>query len=199
MGRPHSHVTLGAAAFLDRDGVVNRAHVRNGRPYSPVSPAELEILPDVPETIRALSAAGLRVIVATNQPDVATGKQRRQVVEAMHRRLLRELAIDDIRVCYHVDADCCDCRKPKPGMLFAAAREWRVDLGRSFMVGDRWRDIAAGRAAGCTTFLVDRGYDEERPAEAPDYTVASLAEAGRIILALLARRGEEGKAPCPIS
>jgi D-glycero-D-manno-heptose 1,7-bisphosphate phosphatase len=172
---------LNRAAFLDRDGVINRAVVRDGRPYPPASVAELEVLPGVAEAIASLRLAGYRIIVVTNQPDVATGLQRREVVEAMHERLRAELAVDDIRVCYHVDRDECSCRKPKPGMLLAAAADWSLDLPRCVMVGDRWRDIGAGRAAGCRTILVGDGYGETL-AETPDAVAGSLLEASLLIL-----------------
>jgi D-glycero-D-manno-heptose 1,7-bisphosphate phosphatase len=133
------------------------------------------------EGIAVLKAAGFRTIVVTNQPDVGAGRQTRHAVECIHRYLREQLALDDIRVCYHVDGDACACRKPKPGMLLGAAAEWCVDLSRSFMVGDRWRDIDAGRAAGCRTVLVGRGY-EERPAEGFDVHVPSLYEASRWIV-----------------
>lgn len=174
--------------FLDRDGVINRSVVRGGKPYPPPSLEEMQILPGVGPALASLRAAGLLNIVVTNQPDVASGVQRREVVEAMHAQLSRTLAIDDIRVCYHTEADACECRKPKPGMLIDAAREHTVDLQASFMVGDRWRDIDAGEAAGCTTFFIDYGYDERRPAS-QDYTVASLFEASSIILTRLAENG----------
>jgi D-glycero-D-manno-heptose 1,7-bisphosphate phosphatase len=169
------------AVFLDRDGVINQSVVRDGKPYPPGSLHEMTILPGVDHALRSLRAAGLLNIVVTNQPDVATGAQRREVVEAMHARLRESLAIDDIRVCYHAQADHCACRKPKPGMLLEAARDHAVDLSASFMVGDRWRDVEAGQAAGCTTFFIDYGYAERRP-ETQDFVVHSLAEASSIIL-----------------
>lgn len=170
------------AVFLDRDGVLNRSIVRDGKPYPPESVAEMEILPEVGDALASLRNAGFLNIVVTNQPDVGTGKQRPEMVEAMHRRLRSELALDDIKVCYHSDADGCDCRKPKPGMLLQAAREFGIDLEQSFMVGDRWRDVAAGQAAGCTTFFIDYHYREKRP-EPPYLAVKSLAEAGALVLA----------------
>ena len=169
------------AAFLDRDGVINRALVRDGRPYAPVSLAEFELLDGVPEAIQELRAAGFRIIVVTNQPDVATGVQRREAVEEIHAHLLARLGVDAIKACFHVDADHCACRKPKPGMLLEAAAEWHVDLSQSYMIGDRWRDVEAGHAAGCRTILVGDGYGE-RPAR-PDAVADSLREAVRLILA----------------
>jgi D-glycero-D-manno-heptose 1,7-bisphosphate phosphatase len=168
--------------FLDRDGVLNGVVLSQGRPYPPASLDDFAILPGVPQAVHALRDAGFRLIVVTNQPDVATGRQRREVVEAMHRHLRERLPLDDVKVCYHVDADDCRCRKPRPGMLLEAAREWSLRLEESFLVGDRWRDIAAGKAAGCRTILID-GHYAERRAESPDATVASLLEASRFILA----------------
>lgn len=169
------------AVFLDRDGVINRAVVRDGKPYPPATLAEFELLPGVERAALALRKAGFLIIVVTNQPDVGTGIQRLEVVEAMHDTLRAAGLCDDVKTCYHTDADGCECRKPKPGMLLEAAREWQIDLARSFMVGDRWRDVAAGKAAGCYTFFIDYEYQEQR-ADNPDAVVASLAEASRLIL-----------------
>jgi D-glycero-D-manno-heptose 1,7-bisphosphate phosphatase len=169
------------AVFLDRDGVINRAFVRNGRPYPPDRLEQLELLPGVVEAVASLRAAGFLVVVATNQPDVASGRQRRAVVEAMHERIRSLVPVDAIKVCYHGEADGCGCRKPRPGMILEAAQEWSVDLARSFMVGDRWRDVGAGRAAGCGTILVGDGYGEDFPVP-PDALARSLREAADLIL-----------------
>src|ERR1017187_1809436 len=153
--------TLGAveprrAVFLDRDGVINRAIVRDGKPYPPASLDELEILPGVPEALGLLKAAGFALIVVTNQPDVARGVQRREVVEAINATLGAQLPIDEFRVCYHDDRDQCPCRKPQPGLLTRAPL---YALDRSILVGDRWRDIEAGQRAGVqATILIDYGY-----------------------------------------
>jgi len=170
------------AVFLDRDGVVNRGIVRDGKPYPPSSLDELELLPGVEQAITDLKAAGYLIIIVTNQPDVRTGVQTLDTLKQMHDSLRRWLPIDDIKVCMHIDADNCDCRKPKPGMLNEAARERDICLLDSYMVGDRWRDIEAGQAAGCKTFFVDYQYDERRPDD-PGEIVSGLAEASRIILA----------------
>ena len=166
--------------FLDRDGVLNRAVVRDGLPFPPSNLDEVEILPGVAESLRAFQAAGFAVLVVTNQPDVARGTTTRDFVESVHRHLGAELPIDAFYVCYHDSADGCGCRKPLPGMLHAAAQDWDVDLTRSFMVGDRWRDIEAGSAAGCTTVFIDQAYQELQPT-APDHRVSSLFEALPII------------------
>lgn len=169
------------AVFLDRDGVLNRAVVRNGKPFPPATVEEFEILPGVREALTALNRAGFLLIVATNQPDVASGKQRREVVEAMNRKLREALPLDDIKVCYELDSPTSTRYKPKPGMLLEAAQEWNIDLTRSYMVGDRWRDVGAGRRAGCFTIFIDRGYDEP-VMETPDAVCADLPEAAAFIL-----------------
>jgi D-glycero-D-manno-heptose 1,7-bisphosphate phosphatase len=128
-----------------------------------------------------LKRAGFVLIVVTNQPDVARGAQKQQVVEAMNRELARFMPIDEFCVCYHDDDQNCNCRKPKPGLLVAAARKWSIDLNQSFMLGDRWRDIEAGIAAGCRTVFIDHGYDERKPTHA-DCTTKSLREAAEWVL-----------------
>ncbi len=170
-----------AAVFLDRDGVINRAVVRHGRPYPPDSVEQVEVLPGVGEALVRLKNAGYALVVVTNQPDVARGRQTRAVVEAIHAHLQTVLPIDEFRVCYHDDQDQCACRKPQPGLLTTPAT---YDLTRSMLVGDRWRDIDAGRRAGCrATILVDYGYDEAIPRQ-PDARVGSLSEATEWILTL---------------
>jgi len=161
------------SVFLDRDGVLNRAIVRNGLPYSPSSLDEVEILPGVRKACERLRANGYLLVVVTNQPDVARGLQPLSTVEKIHALLRSRLSLDDIRVCYHDDGDGCDCRKPKPGMLLAAARDLNIDLSRSFMVGDRWRDIEAGRRAGCRTIFIKHGYTEPDP-QRSDFEASSL-------------------------
>jgi D-glycero-D-manno-heptose 1,7-bisphosphate phosphatase len=169
------------AVFLDRDGVLARVILRNGRPSAPTVLEEFEIDPEAVAVLPTLRAAGFLLIVVTNQPDVARGCVRREVVEAMHRLLQATLPLDDVKVCWEVDSPANMRYKPKPGLLLEAAREHGIDLGRSFMVGDRWRDVGAGRAAGCFTVLIDRAYAEPMT-ETPDAVCADLAGAAVIIL-----------------
>ena len=167
--------------------MLNRAVVRNGKPYPPATLAEVEILPDVPGALRALNAANLLLVVVTNQPDVARGTQQREVVESINAKLRAALPLDDVLVCYHDDRDRCECRKPHPGLLRAGAAKHGIDLAASYMVGDRWRDVGAGRGAGCATAWIDRGYTEPWPDGCvPDHTVTSLGEAAQWILARIA-------------
>lgn len=169
------------AVFLDRDGVINRSFIRGGRPYAPTSLADFEVLPRVAESLLELRQHGFLNIVVTNQPDVKTGTQSLNVLQEMHRRLFAGLAIDAIQMCVHTDEDDCSCRKPRPGMLLDAARSFKIDLESSWMVGDRWRDIAAGQAAGCRCLFIDYGYTEAQP-EQPFRSVNSLPAAVTLII-----------------
>jgi len=173
---------LNRAVFLDRDGVVNEAVLREGKPYPPDSADEVEIAPGTAEALARLKALGLPLIVVTNQPDVARGKQTREAVEAIHRRLAETLPIDGFLSCFHDDADGCPCRKPLPGLILEGAARYGADPARSFLVGDRWRDVDAGAAAGCRTVWIDRGYRERGPSDAPDARVGSLGEAAEWIV-----------------
>jgi D-glycero-D-manno-heptose 1,7-bisphosphate phosphatase len=172
------------AIFLDRDGVLNAAIVRDGRPYPPGSPAEMRLLPGVQEACAELKSSGFLLIVITNQPDISRGKISAGEVDEINAALKARLAVDEICVCPHDDADACACRKPKPGLLIAAAQRWNIDLASSFMVGDRWRDIEAGHAAGCRTVFIDYGYSERRPV-APDIVTGTLLAAVPSLIATL--------------
>jgi D-glycero-D-manno-heptose 1,7-bisphosphate phosphatase len=169
------------AVFLDRDGVLNANLERDGRLVAPTRLEDFRLLPGVEGALARLKQAGFFLVVVTNQPDVSSGRTARNVVEAMHAQLRKNLPLDDIKVCYHRDEDQCSCRKPKPGLINEAAQQHGIDLGRSYLVGDRWRDIEAGRQSSCTTILVDTGYPQERPTQ-PDKIVTSLTEAVDFIM-----------------
>jgi D-glycero-D-manno-heptose 1,7-bisphosphate phosphatase len=170
------------AIFLDRDGVLNHVVLCNGKPHPPATAEDLVVMPGVAEGLAQLRAAGFLLLGATNQPDVARGTQRREVVEAMHTRLLRDLPLDEIYVCYD-DDPASPGRKPNPGLLLDAADKYGVDLTGSFMVGDRWRDVGAGQRAGCRTVFLDYGYLERRPDPPADYSAANFTDAVKWILA----------------
>jgi D-glycero-D-manno-heptose 1,7-bisphosphate phosphatase len=169
------------AVFLDRDGVINRALVRDGKPYPPANLSELEVLRGVPAALTLLHEAGFKLIVVTNQPDVARGTTPKAVVEEINHYLASCLPIDEFRTCYHDNGDNCDCRKPLPGALLSAAKQHGLDLSKSYMIGDRWRDTEAGQRAGCQTIFIDYGYAEKQP-ESVNHCVGSLAEAAQIII-----------------
>ena len=170
------------AVFLDRDGVLNQAIVRDGKPYPPANLGELIIAPDAPAALQSLKQAGFLLLVVTNQPDISRGTRAPSVVEAIHQALRQALPLDDFFLCPHDDSDGCACRKPLPGLLLEGAEKYNVDLSRSFMVGDRWRDIEAGAGAGCATVWIDYGYREKRASVEPSATVSSLQAAAAWIL-----------------
>jgi D-glycero-D-manno-heptose 1,7-bisphosphate phosphatase len=174
------------AVFLDRDGVLNRAILRDGKPHPPATLDELRLLAGVRDACRKLREAGFALIVTTNQPDIARGAITAGQVAEINQRLQRYLGLDDIRVCPHDDAAHCACRKPMPGLLMDAARRWNIDLASSFMVGDRWRDVEAGHRAGCQAVFVDHGYRERRP-DGPYLRVRSLREAANWIIQTIHR------------
>jgi D-glycero-D-manno-heptose 1,7-bisphosphate phosphatase len=169
------------AVFLDRDGVLNRPVVRDGKPYAPMTMAELELLPGVEEACAALKRAGFLLVMVTNQPEIERGNVARGMVDSMNDSVARALGLDVVKLCPHDDAQRCQCRKPKPGMLQEVERDFGVDLSSSYLVGDRWRDVAAGQNAGCKTIFIDLGYKEQRPTN-PDFTTSSLAAATQWIL-----------------
>lgn len=164
---------LRPAVFLDRDGVLNEIVMRDGQPASPRTLEQLRLAPDIAAVDR-LAEAGYLLFIATNQPDVARGLIDTGTLDRMFAAIRGRVRIDDVRVCVHEDADGCECRKPKPGMLLDLARHWHVDLARSCMVGDMWRDVAAARAAGCRSVLIRREYNRDA---APDVAVDTLADA----------------------
>jgi D-glycero-D-manno-heptose 1,7-bisphosphate phosphatase len=170
-----------SAVFLDRDGVINEAILRKGKPYPPASLDQLVILPGVLDALSSLRAAGFLLIVVTNQPDVARGSTSKESVDLLNAALKERLPLDAIFTCYHDNADNCDCRKPKPGLLLTAARDFGIDLTCSYMVGDRRCDVEAGQRAGCKTFYIDYGYAEKQP-EFFNFRVSSLQEAALMIL-----------------
>jgi D-glycero-D-manno-heptose 1,7-bisphosphate phosphatase len=167
--------------FLDRDGVINRVYVRDGVTHPPAHAGEFELLPGVAEAAGRLRDAGFALVVVTNQPDVARGTQTRAGIEALNDRVRQALPVLDVLTCFHDTPDRCACRKPKPGLLLEAARRWGLDLPRSFLVGDRWSDVAAGRAAGCRTVLVETPYSGRERCR-PDHCATGLAVAADWIL-----------------
>lgn len=173
------------AAFLDRDGVLAQEIVRDGKAYAPTALEDFRVVPDAAVQVGRLQAAGLACVVFTNQPEVERGLLPVETLEAMHARLLTEVAVDDILVCPHDSDSGCRCRKPSPGMLQTAAERWGVSLPASFVIGDRWRDIEAGRAVGCYTVLLSRPYSECTTADA---AVETLREAVDVVLAQLVAR-----------
>ena len=158
------------AVFLDRDGVLNEVRMKGATASTPRTVAELQILPTAKADLGRLHAAGYLLLVVSNQPDVARGDLSPDAVEEINRALRDALPIDAVYVCPHDTRDGCVCRKPKPGLIHAGAREWEVDLARSWLIGDRWVDLAAAEAAGIDGLLVERpwSWDATSIGEPPD-------------------------------
>lgn len=169
------------AVFLDRDGVVNLAYTRDGKGYPPKDLGELIILPGVRESVKKLKGIGFEVVVVTNQPDISNGNSSYEMVHKLHKQIESLTGLENFYVCPHVENDNCVCRKPMPGLLLKAAKDLKLDLKKSYMVGDRWRDIGAGQRAGCKCLFIDYNYREERPKE-PFVTVVSLLHATELIM-----------------
>ena len=168
------------AIFLDRDGTLNKAFIKNGLPFSPLSFSEFEILPGIKESILRFKKLNFVCLLVTNQPDVSRGKIKKNVVIQMNRLLKSEVKLDDIFVCYHDDLDNCECRKPKPGLLLDAGKKWNINLNKSYMIGDRWKDVQAGINAGCKTIFINNNYKENKEVKA-NFTTDTLLSAVHIL------------------
>ncbi|NBX85324.1 MAG: HAD family hydrolase [Gammaproteobacteria bacterium] len=173
---------INKSIFLDRDGVLNQSIVIDGKPFPPSSLQDLVIPKDVPDALVRLKAAGFYLIGITNQPDVARQKTSKECVLEIHQFLIKKLRLDDILVCLHDDKDGCSCRKPKPGLIFEAAKKYHIDCSQSYMIGDRWKDIEAGYQARCKTILIQNYYNEQSSSIAPNLTTTTLQDAANWII-----------------
>lgn len=158
------------AIFLDRDGVINNNIIESGKPYPPLKLGSVHVIKGMKELIKKWQDEKYLVIVITNQPDVAAHLVTKNKVDKINKFLKNELNFDDIFVCYHGEKDNCNCRKPKIGLFLQAQEKYNIDMKKSWMIGDRWKDIEAGKKAGCKTIYLNYGYDEQRPTE-QDYTI----------------------------
>ena len=168
------------AIFWDRDGVLNKVIMRNGKPSSPWCIEEFEILPDVKRCLEKTKEMGFLNIVFTSQPDISRGLLKTEELEKIHRIISETLLVDEIKFCPHDDKDNCECRKPKPGLIVEAVKKWSIDLDKSYVVGDSWKDIKAGKSAGCKTFLLRREYNKDYK-EDYDFEINSLKQMVEII------------------
>lgn len=168
------------AVFLDKDGVINKVIMRNGKPSSPWRLEEFKFLPNIQKYLKIFKKMGFLNIIFTNQPDVRRGFLKIEDLKKMHRLVREKLSVDDIKVCPHDDRDNCSCRKPKPGLILQAAKKWSIDLKESYVIGDSWKDMGAGKTAGCKTILIRRNYNKDLK-ENYDFEVENLKEAIKII------------------
>jgi len=169
------------AVFLDRDGVINKSRIISGTPTPPRNVEEIEILEGVVEAIGLLKLHHFVPVVVTNQPDVARGIITKEHVESLNNFIGVRTGIEYFYSCLHDDSDSCTCRKPLPGLIYQASTDHNLDVSRSYMVGDRWRDIEAGQSAGCETYFINYSYNEKEP-KLPYVGVSSLLEATEKII-----------------
>ena len=171
---------MNKCVFWDRDGVINEAIIKEGVPTSPLHLKEFVFKPFIREVLKASKRFRYLNIIVTNQPNIARGLTTHKVIQSFHSKISKDLKIDDIFTCFHDDKDGCSCRKPKTGLLEAAAKKYDIDFKASLMVGDRWRDIEAGQRLQCQTIWVDNGYSEPTPSSF-DYKVQSLHDIHAIL------------------
>ena len=141
--------------FIERDGVLNQAAIKGRREVSPRAFREFNLKVEVVPLLNELKAAGLVLIVTTNQPGLSCGSLLLRELDRMHELLCETFPIDDILVCPHGELDRCTCRKPKPGLLIEGARKWDLNLSRSFLISNKWQDAEAAQKAGVTSLLLD--------------------------------------------
>jgi D-glycero-D-manno-heptose 1,7-bisphosphate phosphatase len=177
---------LKPAVFLDRDGVINQVVFRNGQPASPRSLAEFAWIEGIHSAVTQLKSANFSIFVVTNQPDIARNKLEPEVLSQISNTISQSLSVDDIAVCPHDNYHNCDCRKPRPGMLLSLASTWGIDLSQSFIIGDSWKDMAAGKSAGCQTILIEQPYNTGTEAK---FQVADIFAATDLIFSLISQRG----------
>ena len=170
-----------ATVFLDRDGILNHPVMRGGNPFPPPDLAAVKLYSGVKERLSEIQRSGFKLALVTNQPDVARGKTSAGEVEKINKFIKEIYRLDLVETCVHDDSDRCLCRKPKPGLLNIAGKKLNSDFAQSYMVGDRWKDVEAGRLAGCRTIFVNRNYSEKNRSE-PDFEVNSTVEALELIL-----------------
>jgi D-glycero-D-manno-heptose 1,7-bisphosphate phosphatase len=174
-------MTKNKAVFLDRDGVINYAIIKNGKPFSPNTLKEFVLVKDVKKSLDFLINHGFMLIIVTNQPNVARGLTTKDSQEEINNYIHSLLDITDIFACYHDDIDICECRKPKPGLIINAIEKYDIDLKRSFLIGDRWKDIEAAKSIGCRSIFLDNSYQEKQP-KLYTYTTKNLADAVKLII-----------------
>lgn len=160
------------AVFLDRDGVINKVVFRDSeKPSSPWKFEEFELLPNIKEPLEELSLMNCHLFVVSNQPDISRGFIEPGTIEKINAIIYEQFPVQEIAICPHDDHHRCHCRKPKPGMLIDLSKKWGIDLGKSFLIGDNWKDMKAGKVARCTTILIDKPYNQSVEG---DYRVKNL-------------------------
>jgi D-glycero-D-manno-heptose 1,7-bisphosphate phosphatase len=173
-------VNKNKAIFFDRDGVLNKTLLKNGKPYAPRNIKDFKIISDAYSILSYLKSLNYLMFVVTNQPDVGNGYMDKIIVEEMHEMILDQLPIQEIFTCYHSQKDNCSCRKPKTGMLEKAHKKFNLNIKDCFIVGDRFSDIEAGQKFKFQTVMIGTGYGE-KPLAKPDFNIDKLEDLRSII------------------
>ncbi len=167
-----------SAIFFDRDGTIIRSKLsKTRRPIAIKILSECKIFPSAKKIFNKLKKEFL-IFVITNQPDVYRKKNLKKNVIEINNFIKRELPINKIYTCF-CDKKRCKYRKPNIGMLIDASKKYKIDLTKSFVIGDRWRDIKAGKKAKCKTIFINKNYNEKLKNK-PDYTINSLYQLNKI-------------------
>ena len=171
------------AIFLDRDGIINHVvyHKDVNKPSSPWKIEEFKLIKNIKKPLEELTKMGFLLFIISNQPDIARGNVKKGTTEEINKILYEKFPIKEIKFCPHDDRDNCDCRKPKPGMILELSKKWNIDLEKSFLIGDSWKDIEASKKADCTGILVDKEYNKEVDAK---YRVFDLESSVELIKSL---------------
>lgn len=167
-----------AAIFFDRDGVLIDAPIIDMKPTSSQVLKDIKLCKDI-KKICNYYMNKYYLIMVTNQPDASKGINSKKNILEINNFLKKKLNLDSVFVCYSANDKCFD-RKPNPGMILKAQLKYKINLKKSFMIGDRWRDVGAGNKAGCTTIFVDRNYSEKLSYK-PNYSILKLKEIFSII------------------
>jgi len=172
------------AVFLDRDGVINEVvfHKEVNKPSSPWKFEEFEMFLDIKKPLKKLKKLGYYLFIISNQPDISRGFIEEGTTEKINQIIYKKLPIDEIITCPHDDAHNCNCRKPKPGMINILAKKYDIDKTKSFLIGDSWKDIEAGKSAGLKCILLYTPYNKSVDA---DFRAKKLDGAVGLINSLL--------------
>lgn len=172
---------MNKAVFWDRDGVLNEVKIIDGLPHPPDCLEHLQLKFGIRQLMDKICKMGYLNICVTNQPDFSRGNTTKENIEKINQAILDYLPLDDLFVCYHDYKDNCFCRKPKHGLLIIASEKYNIDFYRSWMVGDRTKDMMAGRSAGCKTIFLDCNYSEPNFGIYNDYIIKDIKEIEEII------------------
>jgi len=151
------------AVFLDRDGIINHVVYHKGinKPSSPWNIKEFRLIKGIEKPLEEISKMGFLIFIVSNQPDISRGNIKKGVNDEINRKILGKFPIKEIKICPHDDKDNCNCRKPKPGMITELSKKWNIDLKKSFLIGDSWKDIKAAENAGVKSILIIRDYNND--------------------------------------